>query len=422
MSLGRHSWRFKSKLHMDKESFGDNTQQTCPNTEATIANISTQTPSNCHHVTCCCGKDCKGLRGLKMHQRNCPAIKDLHGETFEVMQENMSEHSDHNIDFELDAQYEREMPNIKRGIKLPKSDEQWSTANLFFLNALPTSGINSSNLNESIQLLNAIIYTYFEENFGYSDEVYNEELINKYKDMPNRSLKTNSKLLKQTQASPLEIKYVSRLLRNKLRNTTGKPTSEIDHNEKIKKNFWGYVKADLKHSSSLSPSFDTEICRTFSLDFFRSNNSSKSFTIPDLIPSLSPPVVSYNLSPPSYQQITKIVRRMKASGSPCPLDKIYIIPFKRCPYLRSYITEVIRLILISGNTPDEWKKACTVLIYKKGDTSDPSNFRPITLESVPLKILTSCMRDSMFSFLCSNGYIEHKTNPEWLSSQVDRYL
>ena len=76
MSLGRHSWRCNSKLQMDKESFGDNTQQTCPNTEATIANISTQTPSNCHHVTCCCGKDCKGLRGLKMHQRNCRAIKD----------------------------------------------------------------------------------------------------------------------------------------------------------------------------------------------------------------------------------------------------------------------------------------------------------------------------------------------------------
>ena len=153
---------------------------------------------------------------------------------------------------------------------------------LFFLNALPISGINSSNLNESIQLLNATIYTYFEENFGYSDEVYNEELINKYKDMPKRSLKTNLKFLKQTQASPLEIKYVSRLLRNKLRNTTGKPTSEIDHNEQIKKNFWGYVKANLKNSSSLSPSFDTETCRTFFQDFFRSQQFFKIFHNPRL--------------------------------------------------------------------------------------------------------------------------------------------
>ena len=330
------------------------------------------------------------------------------------MQETMSEHSDHNIDFELDAQYESEMPDIKRGVKLSKSDEQWSTANLFFLNALPISGINSSKLNDSIQILNFTIYTYFEKNFGYSDEVCNEELIKKYKDMPKRSFKTNLKVLKQAQASPLEIKYVSRLLGNKLRNTTDKLSSEIAHNEQLKKKFWGYVKANLKHSSSLSPSFDIEACRTFFQDFFRSSNSSKLFTIPDWIPSLSTTVVPYNLSPPSYQQITKIVRRMKASGSPCPLDKISILPFKRCPYLRSYITEVICLVLISGNVPDEWKMGCTVLMHKKGDTSDPSNFRPITLESVPLKIFTSCLRDSMFSCLSSNDYIEHKIQKSFL--------
>ena len=105
---------------------------------------------------------------------------------------------------------------------------------------------------------------------------------------------------------------------------------------------------------------------------------------------------------------------MNASGSPCPLDKISIIPFKRCPYHRSYITEVIRLIWISGNIPDEWKKACTVLMHKKGDTSEPSNFRPITLEIVPLKIFPFNLRDSMFSFLTSNGYIEHNIQKGFL--------
>ena len=136
----------------------------------------------------------------------------------------LCENSDHIIDFEFDTQYECEMPNIKRGIKLPKSDEQWSTANLYFLNPLPISGINSSNLNESIQILNATIYSYFEENFGYSDEVYQEELIRKYKDIPKRSLKSNLTYLKETQASPYEIKYVSHLLRNKVRSTTSKST------------------------------------------------------------------------------------------------------------------------------------------------------------------------------------------------------
>ena len=45
--------------------------------------------------------------------------------------------------------------------------------------------------------------------------------------------------------------------------------------------------------------------------------------------------------------------------------------------------------------------------HKKGDTNDPSNFRPITLETVPLKVFTSCLRNSMLSFLKANNFIEH---------------
>ena len=54
----------------------------------------------------------------------------------------------------------------------------------------------------------------------------------------------------------------------------------------------------------------------------------------------------------------------------------------------------------------EWKKACTVLVHKEGNSDDPDNFRPITLESVPLKVFTSCLRDSVFSFLNQNKFIE----------------
>ena len=105
---------------------------------------------------------------------------------------------------------------------------------------------------------------------------------------------------------------------------------------------------------------------------------------------------------------------MKASGSPYPLDKISIIPFKCCPSLRSYITAVFNTIWTSGEIPAEWKKACTVLAHKKGDTSDPANFWPITLKSIPHKISTSCLRDSMFACLQANDFIEHKSQKGFL--------
>ena len=123
--------------------------------------------------------------------------------------------------------------------------------------------------------------------------------------------------------------------------------------------------------------------------------------------ALSDTEVQFDLDPPSYQQVTNIIRRTKASGSPYPLDQLSILRFKRCPFLRTYLTDLIRAVWLSGTIPSEWKKACTILIHKKGHTNTPYTFRPITLETIPLKVFTSCLRNAMYSFLTVNNFIEH---------------
>ena len=67
--------------------------------------------------------------------------------------------------------------------------------------------------------------------------------------------------------------------------------------------------------------------------------------------------MQFDLDPPSYQQVTAVIRKMKASGSPCPLDQVSIISFKRCAYLRTYLTELVRAVWQSESIPSEWKKA-----------------------------------------------------------------
>ena len=52
------------------------------------------------------------------------------------------------------------------------------------------------------------------------------------------------------------------------------------------------------------------------------------------------------------------------------------------------------------------EKGATILKYKKGDTNDPANFRPITLEPILSKVMTSLVRNRIFTFLCENKYIE----------------
>ena len=68
---------------------------------------------------------------------------------------------------------------------------------------------------------------------------------------------------------------------------------------------------------------------------------------------------------------------------------------------------MIAKVWVKGCIPNEWKKAVNILIHKKGESEDPANFRPITLEPVTLKIFTACLRDKIFEFLKENNYIEH---------------
>ena len=175
----------------------------------------------------------------------------------------------------------------------------------------------------------------------------------------------------------------------------------------IERNFWGYVKKVLNRKNAVLSSFSTTQCVEYFTKTLAAVNPNKMFNIPNWIPVLSDPQVEFDLDLTSYLKIIAVIRKMKASGSPCPLDQISIISFKRCPYLRTYLTELIRSVWLSGSIPSEWKKACTVLIYKNGDTSIPSDLRPITLESIPLKVFTSCLRNAMYSFLMANNFTEH---------------
>ena len=70
-----------------------------------------------------------------------------------------------------------------------------------------------------------------------------------------------------------------------------------------------------------------------------------------------------------------------------------------------------------GKIPEEWKKANVTAIFKKGDKSNPNNYRPVSLTSVVCKILETFIRDPMQNFLesqnlyskCQHGFRRGKS-------------
>ena len=82
----------------------------------------------------------------------------------------------------------------------------------------------------------------------------------------------------------------------------------------------------------------------------------------------------------------------KSSGP----DQIPGIVLKKCASSISIpLSNLFSNIYYSGNVPLEWKQANVVPIHKKGDKSDISNYRPISLTSLVAKIMERIIQDEL---------------------------
>ena len=302
-----------------------------------------------------------------------------------------------------------ESPSLKNGVKLPTSTNDWDIANTYFRSNLPISQISENYTEETVKRLNHTVYNYFKDNFGLVDSAKEDErnCTEMYKNFTKDQLKKELKQSKNERSpSVLRIRFVSRMLRAKATSSPMNKVYSIDHDLELKNNFWSYVKHYLEKPTKVLSTFNQTSCYEFFKKSVKCANPTKKFQIPSWIPFFPSPEKEFDSNPRTYAEISQIIKRMKTSGSPCPLDQISIISYKRCPYLRSYLTAIIAEIWKKKVIPPTWKKAITILIYKKGSTDNPGNFRSITLETVTLKILTSALRYKVCQFLSSKNYIE----------------
>ena len=84
--------------------------------------------NDCHK--CICGKNCKKLRGLKVHQRSS-LNKD------NIIIDNIEQDAIENH-FVATNRKQVEFSSLEEGVKLPESPEDWRLANLCFHSELST--------------------------------------------------------------------------------------------------------------------------------------------------------------------------------------------------------------------------------------------------------------------------------------------
>ena len=121
---------------------------------------------------------------------------------------------------------------------------------------------------------------------------------------------------------------------------------------------------------------------------------------------LDEPNSPFDLSPPTYREISKIIHKMKSSGSACPLDRVSVIALKKFPILRYTLHRIIVYCWHNNIIPDIWRRGFCVLIYNKGSPKQPYNFTSITLEPICAKVLVSLIRSRVCSYFIKSNCIE----------------
>ena len=382
--MGRHAWRYKERNKQNESVVNSNHS----NISLEQADLQTCSPVNSRKIKCVCGKETKTHGGLKRHQRTCRAITGLNKDLLSNIAQEIEAATSQENEF-IDTEEISNAPDtkVKKGVKLPKSESQWRAANAFFQANLSLQAI-SNGLEEACKLFSTTIYDYFEKEYGSVQKIDEaSELVEKYRSYSKNQLKSSLKNLKKSNDTRNydEIRYISKLLRNKIDKISGSEQTlpaSFDHDNRIKQNYWKYAKNQLEKVTELLPSFSNAACFEYFSKLFKKKRSAASFTRPDWMPSYENPEKDFNCNAPTYAELNKIIGKMRTASAACPLDQISIITLKRCPYLRTYLLEIIRTAWESKQSPADWKQAITVLIHKKGPNDDPQNFRPITLQCV----------------------------------------
>ena len=96
------------------------------------------------------------------------------------------------------------------------------------------------------------------------------------------------------------------------------------------------------------------------------------------------------------------LKALNPNKSPGP-DKIYPRILKELSNeLAEPLTYLFKKSPEEGKLPDDWKHAEVTAIFKKGEKSNPSNYRPVSLTSVVCKIMESFVRDAIQEHMESN--------------------
>jgi hypothetical protein len=106
-------------------------------------------------------------------------------------------------------------------------------------------------------------------------------------------------------------------------------------------------------------------------------------------------------------EVIRKLNNLRADSAPGP-DKIYPRMLKELRYeIADPLSKIFTKSMKTGKVPKNWKEAIVTPIHKKGPKAEPGNYRPVSLTSVPCKVMESIIKDAIMTHLQANDLISH---------------
>ena len=188
---------------------------------------------------------------------------------------------------------------------------------------------------------------------------------------------------------------------------------EKDLASKIKtdpKLFWSYVRSKMKTKSSLSQlkspcgtltNDNTEkagLLNKFFASVFETEGTEALPDFPDR--EFADIITTVEIT---ENTIMKAISKLKPSKSQGP-DNIHPKLIKECSHqLLTPLKTIFVKSLEESKIPEVWRKANVTAIHKSGDKTNPENYRPISLTSVPCKLMERLVRDTIMDHMEQNN-------------------
>ncbi len=117
--------------------------------------------------------------------------------------------------------------------------------------------------------------------------------------------------------------------------------------------------------------------------------------------------VNLNSMTVTENDVLHTIKKIKVNKTPGP-DKISSGILKEVKHqISKPLSILFNKSLRLGKVPSDWKCANVTPIFKKGEKSQPGNYRPISLTSVVCKLMETIIRDNMVKFLENNNILNN---------------